>query len=104
MDIDLLTRVLDEHKQPAFRQRQIVRAVRHELKSSWSEISNVPKALRAALEEQVPFSTVTVEHEEASTDGSVKLRLATADGFPLEAVLMRFDQPHAKGTDKKTSR
>ena len=36
---------------------------------------------------EVPFSTVTVDHEERSRDGSVKLRMLTHDGFPLEAVL-----------------
>lgn len=103
MDLDLLTRALDERGMPAFRRRQVLRAVRQELVGSWADITVLPKQLRADLETEVPFTTVTVEHEEASSDGSVKLRMATKDGFPLEAVLMRFDQPHAKeGT--KTSR
>ena len=104
MDTELLTAALDKRKLPAFRERQILHAARRDFVGSWDAISTLPKALRAELAEEVPFSTVTVEHEERSRDGSIKLRLATADGFPLEAVLMRFDQPHARGTDKKTSR
>ncbi|MBC7461317.1 MAG: 23S rRNA (adenine(2503)-C(2))-methyltransferase RlmN [Thermoleophilia bacterium] len=104
MDTALLTAALAKRKLPAFRERQILHAARREFAASWDEVTTLPKALRAELAEEVPFSTVTVEHEERSKDGSIKLRLATADGFPLEAVLMRFDQPHARGTDKKLSR
>ena len=104
MDTALLTAALAKRKLPAFRERQILHAARREFAASWDDVTTLPKALRAELAEEVPFSTVTVEHEERSKDGSIKLRLATADGFPLEAVLMRFDQPHARGTDKKLSR
>jgi 23S rRNA (adenine2503-C2)-methyltransferase len=92
MDLDLLTRVLDEHGLPAFRRRQVLRAVQHELVAGWDEITTLPKDLRATLDEQVPFSTLTIDHEERSTDGSVKLRMLTHDGFPIEAVLMRFER------------
>jgi 23S rRNA (adenine2503-C2)-methyltransferase len=92
MDVDLLMTVLAERKLPAFRQRQVLRAVQHEFVGSWDEISTLPKELRAELAEQVPFSTLTVDHEERSSDGSVKLRMLTHDGFPLEAVLMRFER------------
>jgi 23S rRNA (adenine2503-C2)-methyltransferase len=92
MDVDLLMTVLAERKLPAFRQRQVLRAVQYEFVGSWDEISTLPKELRAELAEQVPFSTLTVDHEERSSDGSVKLRMLTHDGFPLEAVLMRFER------------
>jgi 23S rRNA (adenine2503-C2)-methyltransferase len=38
----------------------------------------------------VPFSTLTVEHEARSNDGTVKTLFRTHDGHPLEAVLMRY--------------
>ncbi len=92
MDLDLLTRTLDEHGLPAFRHKQVRRAVLKEWVGGWDEITTLPKDLRAELDEQVPFSTLTIDHEERSSDGSVKLRMLTHDGFPIEAVLMRFER------------
>jgi 23S rRNA (adenine2503-C2)-methyltransferase len=92
MDTELLTAALAKRKQPAFRERQILRAAQHEFAGSWDEITTLPKELRAQLVDEVPFSTLTIDHEERSTDGSVKLRMLTHDGFPIEAVLMRFER------------
>ena len=38
----------------------------------------------------MPFSTLTVETERESRDGTVKTLFRTADGHPVEAVLMRY--------------
>ena len=38
----------------------------------------------------MPFSTLTVEAERESRDGTVKTLFRTADGHPVEAVLMRY--------------
>ena len=38
----------------------------------------------------MPFSTLTVETERESKDGTVKTLFRTADGHPVEAVLMRY--------------
>ncbi|MCW2960053.1 MAG: hypothetical protein JWM90_440 [Thermoleophilia bacterium] len=102
MDTELLSTVLAKRKQPAFRERQILRAAQHEYVSGWEAMTTLPKRLREQLTAEVPFSTVKVDLEERSKDGSVKLRMLTHDGFPLEAVLMRFDQPHAKEGEKQT--
>jgi 23S rRNA (adenine2503-C2)-methyltransferase len=53
-------------------------------------MTNVPAALRSELEARVPFSTLTLETEARSKDGTVKALFRTADGHPVEAVLMRF--------------
>jgi 23S rRNA (adenine2503-C2)-methyltransferase len=53
-------------------------------------MSNLPRALRDALAEEVPFSTLTVEDEAMAKDGTVKALFRTADGHPVEAVLMRY--------------
>src|SRR5581483_11689339 len=47
-------------------------------------------SLRARLAEKVPFSTLTVERDALSRDGTVKTLFRTADGKPVEAVLMRY--------------
>ena len=39
---------------------------------------------------EVPFSTLELVHEARSSDGTVKALFHTADGHPVEAVLMRY--------------
>jgi 23S rRNA (adenine2503-C2)-methyltransferase len=53
-------------------------------------MTNVPAGLRAALDRDVPFSTLAVDTERESRDGTVKTLFRTADGHPVEAVLMRY--------------
>ena len=49
-----------------------------------------PRALREALADEVPFSSLALEDEAHSADGTVKALFRTADGHPVEAVLMRY--------------
>jgi 23S rRNA (adenine2503-C2)-methyltransferase len=58
--------------------------------SSYDEMTNVPARTRAVLAERVPFSTLELVHEARSADGTVKALFHTAEGHPVEAVLMRF--------------
>ena len=56
----------------------------------YEQMTNLPAALRERLAATVPFSSLTVEAEAKSDDGTVKTLFHTADGRPLEAVLMRY--------------
>src|SRR6266508_2165743 len=58
--------------------------------SGYDEMTNVPAALRARLEDEVPFSTLDVVEEARARDGTVKVLFRTRDGHPVEAVLMRY--------------
>ena len=58
--------------------------------ASYDAMTTLPKALRATLAERVPFSTLEVVTERESKDGTVKALFRTADGHPVEAVLMRY--------------
>jgi 23S rRNA (adenine2503-C2)-methyltransferase len=53
-------------------------------------MTNVSAPLRTELEEAVPFSTLELADEAHSSDGTVKALFRTADGHPVEAVLMRY--------------
>src|SRR5438876_9849216 len=53
-------------------------------------MTNVPAALRNELAARVGFSTLAVENEAHSRDGTVKALFRTGDGHPVEAVLMRY--------------
>src|SRR6187397_2138620 len=53
-------------------------------------MTNLPAALRERLAAEVLFSTLTVAAEAKSDDGTVKTLFHTADGRPIEAVLMTY--------------
>jgi 23S rRNA (adenine2503-C2)-methyltransferase len=58
--------------------------------AGYESMSNLPGALREELATAVPFSTLTVETQQESKDGTIKTLFKTADGHPVEAVLMRY--------------
>jgi 23S rRNA (adenine2503-C2)-methyltransferase len=89
MDLELLQSTLADRGEPAFRARQVWEwAARGVV--GYEGMTNVPAALRTELAEAVPFSTLTVENEAVAADGTVKALFRTADGHPVEAVLMRY--------------
>jgi len=89
VDLELLDQVLASRGEPAFRGRQIWQWLARGA-HGYEEMTNLPAALRAALAEQVPLSSLTLEHEAHASDGTVKALFSTADGRPVEAVLMRY--------------
>jgi 23S rRNA (adenine2503-C2)-methyltransferase len=89
MDLALLEQALDERGEPAFRTRQVWEWTARGA-SGYAEMTNLPRSLREELGSEVPFSTLTVEAERESRDGTVKALFRTADGHPVEAVLMRY--------------
>src|SRR5947209_9556501 len=89
MDLALLEETLRERGQPAFRARQVWQWTARGA-PGYAEMTNLPRALREELASAVPFSTLTVEAERESRDGTVKTLFRTADGHPVEAVLMRY--------------
>jgi 23S rRNA (adenine2503-C2)-methyltransferase len=89
MDLQLLERTLREGGEPTFRARQVWEWTARGA-AGYDAMTNLPRALRAELESAVPFSTLTVETEQESRDGTVKTLFRTADGHPVEAVVMRY--------------
>jgi len=90
VNLVLLDRVLEARREPRYRAEQIwawaARGV-----TGYEGMTNLPAALRDALAADVPFSTLTVEHEVHARDGTVKALFRTADGHLVEAVLMRYE-------------
>jgi 23S rRNA (adenine2503-C2)-methyltransferase len=87
MDTALLERALAD--EPSYRRRQIWEWAARGA-AGYDEMTNVPAELRARLAHDVPFSTLKVEHEAHAKDGTLKTLFRTADGHPVEAVLMRY--------------
>jgi len=89
MDIALLEAAMAERGEPAYRTRQVWEWAARGA-PGYASMSNVPARLRDALEESVPFSTLTLQEEARSRDGTVKALFRTLAGHPVEAVLMRY--------------
>lgn len=89
MDRDLLTDVLSRRGEPPYRAAQVWRWAAGGT-PGYEEMTNVPAGLRTALAAEVPFSTLRVERESQSQDGTVKTLFRTSDGKLVEAVLMRY--------------
>jgi 23S rRNA (adenine2503-C2)-methyltransferase len=89
MDLELLKNSLAERGEPAFRARQVwAWAARGA--QGYEEMTDLPAALREALDREVPYSSLELREEARSSDGTVKALFDTRDGRPLEAVLMRY--------------
>jgi 23S rRNA (adenine2503-C2)-methyltransferase len=89
VDLALLERRIAELGQPSYRARQVWEWTAGGA-DGYDSMTNVPRAVRDALAHDVPFSTLTAESEQRSKDGTVKTLFRTADGHPVEAVLMRY--------------
>jgi 23S rRNA (adenine2503-C2)-methyltransferase len=87
MDLELVSRLLAD--EPPYRRSQVWQWAARGAES-YAEMTNLPSSLRAALAERVPFSSLELTAEARSRDGTVKALFRTADGHPLEAVLMRY--------------
>jgi 23S rRNA (adenine2503-C2)-methyltransferase len=89
VDLNLLEEKLTELGEPRYRAGQVWRWAARGA-AGFDEMSDLPLGLRASLAEAVPFSTLTLEREAHASDGTVKALFCTADGRPVEAVLMVY--------------
>ncbi len=76
--------------QPAFRAKQVFSWL-HRGATSFEEMSNLPKDLRAKLAETCVISHPTVERKQVSAqDGTIKYLWRLLDGNCVETVFMRY--------------
>jgi 23S rRNA (adenine2503-C2)-methyltransferase len=83
---------LAEWREPAFRVRQIWGWLYQRMAAGIGEMSDLPKALRARLEEQYVLGRMTVVTDQRSSDGwTRKWLFRFPDGREIETVLMEYD-------------
>ncbi len=87
--MQLLEQTLADLGEPGYRARQVWRWTAHGTEG-FDAMTDLPRGLRAALSERVPFSSLTLDREAHARDGTVKALLHTHDGRPVEAVVMRY--------------
>ena len=101
MDLKLLEQTLADRGEPPFRARQIWRWAAAGAEG-FDEMTDLPASLREALARELPFSSLTLRSEAHARDGTVKALFTTADGRPLEAVLMRYRSPPGAGEGRSS--
>ncbi len=90
LDQTELTELLLSWGQPKFRAKQLWTWLYDHKISSFSEMTNLPKALRDRLNEEATLGTLTVAAEKVSQDGTVKRVYQLSDGQLIESVLMPY--------------
>ena len=89
MDTVALENLLSARDEPSYRATQVWKwAARGAV--GFEEMTDLPAELRRELAARLPYSTLTLENELRSVDGTLKALFSTVDGRPLEAVLMSY--------------
>jgi 23S rRNA m2A2503 methyltransferase len=83
-----LTDLLTSWGYPRFRGKQVFEWVHRHHASSFEEMSNLPKELRARLAEAFPLNNVALFDRQASQDGTRKYVIELSDGALVETVGM----------------
>src|ERR1051325_1224341 len=79
--------------EPAYRARQIFNGLHGRRLLSFNDITDLPKAFRARLNETATPSTLTVESRYVSDDGTRRFLMKTHDGRPVETVFIPPENP-----------
>jgi 23S rRNA (adenine2503-C2)-methyltransferase len=74
--------------QPAFRGRQLFAWLYGKGATSFGEMTDLPKSLRASLEVQATISTLDEVQRQTATDGTVKSLFRLSSGREIETVLI----------------
>ena len=84
--------VLSERQEPSYRAQQIWQWLFQKRAASFSEMTNLPAALRVRLAEDFTIGRLAVLKRAVSRDGTQKFLLGLADSHSIESVLI----PEAK--------
>ncbi|MGM0422286.1 MAG: 23S rRNA (adenine(2503)-C(2))-methyltransferase RlmN [Pseudomonadota bacterium] len=83
-----LINYLGEHKIPAFRAKQIWHWIYQRGVQNFDEMGNIPKDIKAFLNDRFTVGRPEVETEQRSVDGTIKWLLKLADGQLIETVFI----------------
>ncbi len=86
-----LTQLLKEDGFPAFRGKQLYRWMHVSLAESYSEMTNLPKAMLSFMEENYELKTVRlIDRQISKVDGTQKFLFAMPDNSLVESVFMKY--------------
>ena len=91
IDPHTIAAVMTDLQEPPYRARQVYEALTRGLVVDFDDMTSLPAALRGALAERLrPLSLEVVETRAALRGAACKTLFVTADGHPVEAVLMTY--------------
>ena len=91
IDPHTIAAVMTDLGEPPYRARQVYEALTRGLAVDLDDMTSLPAALRRTLAERLrPLSLEAVETRVAPRGAARKTLFATADGHPVEAVLMTY--------------
>ncbi|MFN8387180.1 MAG: 23S rRNA (adenine(2503)-C(2))-methyltransferase RlmN [Anaerolineales bacterium] len=94
LDLDTITKLLQEWNEPAYRAKQIWQGLYQHLYDSPEQFTNLSKSLREKLAKHVIFAPFKVKTYLDSSDGFTrKTLLELPDKNLIEAVLMKYGDP-----------
>ena len=82
---------LDQLGQPKFRAEQVYKWIWEKGVRNFADMRNVPNSLKEKLSERFGFQSLSIDAEQRSADGTIKLRFKTDDGHLIEGVLIPTD-------------
>jgi len=93
LDFDAFSQVLTDLGQPSFRAKQLWNGLYQQLYTDFSQFSNIPAGLRAALAEQYTLTPLTPRTSLRSKDQQTEKTLfGLPDELSVETVLMRYEE------------
>lgn len=94
---DLELGELKEITKPSFRAKQIFDWIYKKYAFNYIDMKNIPKELKATLEESFIINPLEIAKKEISSDGSVKYLFQLQDKHTIESVLLKMKE---KKTDE----
>src|SRR6266545_4220958 len=79
---------LTQRGEPAYRLRQVLPRLWQRAVARWTDATDLPAPLRAALDDAFPLPRLTLHTHQVSSDGTEKFLWALADGEAIESVLI----------------
>jgi len=86
---------------PAYRSKQIYHWLYAKRAQHFSEMTQLPAALRSQLERHFTIGKIKLVTKSVSADGTIKFLFELSDGFQIESVLIPSEMRDAKGEARR---
>ncbi len=90
--LDFTKEELAKEIKPAFRAKQIYNWIYARYVNNFSEMNNIPKAMKEDLESRFILDPLKILTKEESNDGTIKYLFELPDGKTVESVLLRMKE------------
>lgn len=91
LTLEQIKEAMTSHGQPGFRAKQIYEWIWNKSARNFEQMQNIPKELRAWLDDEYVLNCVEVEESQISSDRTIKSSFILSDGHLVEGVLIPTD-------------